>query len=136
MIYPKSKKEITEVVLAELPVDSTWHEMPLDKVVFRWWVTGRGGFGLRLSDEGASAFAQANITFYQFPVGKIWGNDPKALKPELITQELSKKIKCPYYLSVNTEDKVRIPIIKIYDHKIAMMVTLYGTLREYLDSVN
>jgi hypothetical protein len=26
------------------------------------------------------------------------------------------------------------PTIKIYDDKIAMMVTLYGTLQEYLDS--
>lgn len=129
MTYHKSKKEITEAILSELP-QCNWHDMPLDTVVFRWWVTGRGGFGLRLSDEGVSAFAEANIEYYEFPLGA----SKKPFSPEAFIQELSKKIACPYYIGVNNNKKTA-PVIKLYDNKIAMMMTLYGTLREYLDSV-
>jgi len=130
MTYPKTKKEITELVLKELP-HSHWQEIPLDQVVYRWWMTGRAGYGLRLNDEGAGAFKEANIAHYEFPLGSVKGQDIK--KPEHYIQELSKKIQCPYYIGVNKEKKEP-PYIRIYDHKIATMLTLYGTLREYLDS--
>jgi hypothetical protein len=134
MTYHKSKEQITKLVLSELSdsADNPWKDLPLDTIVFRWWVTGRAGFGLRLSDEGAKAFELANITYYDFPLGL---SKDKTKSPEVFVQELSKKIKCPYYIAVNKVEK-KSPSIRIYDHKIAMMLTLYGTLREYLDSFN
>ena len=50
--------------------------------------------------------------------------------------ELSKKIKCPYYLGVNkVEGQKSEPYIRLYDSKIAMMMTLYGDIHSYLDSI-
>ena len=43
MIFPKTKKEITEAVLKVLPQDQ--YNQPLDKIMFDWWLTGRGGQG-------------------------------------------------------------------------------------------
>jgi hypothetical protein len=134
MTYPKSKEQVTQLVLSEIPdsADNPWKDLALDTLLFRWWLTGRTGFGLRLSDEGAKAFELANITYYDFPLGL---SKDKTKSPEAFVQELSKKIKCPYYIAVNKVEK-KVPSIRIYDNKIAMMLTLYGTLREYLDSFN
>jgi hypothetical protein len=49
--------------------------------------------------------------------------------------ELNKKIKCPYYMGVNKDGKKSKPFIRFYDSKIAMMVSLYGNVNEYLDSI-
>ena len=124
------KETITEVVLAQLP-DSLNHEkiIPVDKLLSRWWMTGRQD-GLRLTDTGDLAFRMAEIEFYQYDL---------KLKPE--TQyhayilELNKKIKCPYYMGVNKDGKKSFPYIRFYDSKIAMLVSLYGNVNEYLDSI-
>jgi len=134
MTYPKTKKEITALVLSELP-DSTinvWKELSLDNVIFRWWQTGRGGSGLRLSETGMQAFAMANLTHYDFQL------DPKKVKAiewNTFIGKLTKKLACPYYLGVQKTSEGKKPFIRIYDHKIAMMLTLYGDLHEYMDSV-
>ena len=53
------------------------------------------------------------------------------------TLEIIKKITCPYYLGVHKiRGKKGAPFIRVYDHKTAMMITLHGNLREYLDSKN
>jgi alanine racemase len=49
--------------------------------------------------------------------------------------ELNKKIKCPYYMGVNKLEKRSFPYIRFYDSKIAMMISLYGNVNEYLDSI-
>ena len=124
------KETITEVVLAQLP-DSLNHEkiIPVDKLLSRWWMTGRQD-GLRLTDTGDLAFRMAEIEFYQYDL---------KLKPE--TQyhayilELNKKIKCPYFMGVNKDGKKSFPYIRFYDSKIAMMISLYGNVNEYLDSI-
>jgi hypothetical protein len=46
-----------------------------------------------------------------------------------------KKIKCPYFMGVNKDGKKSKPYIRFYDSKIAMMVSLYGNVNEYLDSI-
>ena len=61
----KSKKQlITEAVLAEIPKSHRiYHELPIEDVMFKWWFTGRQD-GLRLTDEGVTAFELADIEFY------------------------------------------------------------------------
>ena len=82
-------------------------------------------------------FKLAKLEHYDFDLGL----NPKTMHkrrivaPEAFVQEIIKKIKCPYYLGVH---KVRgekgEPFIRVYDHKTAMMITLHGNLREYLDA--
>jgi hypothetical protein len=132
-----SKLEITKAVLNEIPHNLTDdHTLPIEKVIFKWWVGGRTGSGLRLSEVGFEAFTKAKIAYYEFPLVS-----DKTDLAQLVTNlnsfilTLSKKIKCPFYLDARVRnDKKTIPTIRIYDDKIAMMVTLYGTLQEYLDS--
>ena len=137
MIFPKTKKEITEAILNAIP-RGQYHTMPIDNVMFEWWLTGRGGQGLRLNLSGLDAFEMANLEYYDFPLGL----NPKSMHkkriiaPEAFIQEIIKKIECPYYLGVHKiRGKKGEPFIRIYDHKTAMMLTLHGTLRDFLDSV-
>lgn len=121
------KETITEAVLAELPSV----QKPLDKVLFEWWMTASSGSSLRLSDIGDLHFRLAEIEYYQCAIQPI-----KKESYYSFIADLSKKIKCPYYLGVNkVEGKKSEPYIRLYDSKIAMMMTLYGDINSYLDSI-
>ena len=138
MKFPKTKKEITEAILNVIPGIT-------NQEGFLWTACdasacyGRGGQGLRLSDDGLQLFELAKIEYYDFELGL----NPKTMHrrriiaPEAFVQEIIKKIQCPYYLGVHKiRGKKGEPFIRVYDHKTAMMITLQGNLREYLDSKN
>lgn len=137
MKFPKSKQEITEAILKAIPEGLVAPNMPIGDVIFKMWLTGRGGQGLRLSDEGLNMFKLAKLEHYDFDLGLNLKtmHRKRIMAPEAFVQEIIKKIKCPYYLGVH---KVRgakgDPFIRVYDHKTAMMITLHGNLRGYLDS--
>jgi hypothetical protein len=123
------KQIITEAVLAEIPKSHRiYHELPIEDVIFKWWFTGRQE-GLRLTDEGLTAFQLADIEFYDYD----FIQDGQSYHSFII--ELNKKIKCPYYLGVNKINKSKSFYIRIYDSKIAMMMGLYGNLKDYLKSI-
>lgn len=123
------KQKITEAVLAEIPKSHRiYHELPLEDVIFKWWFTGRQK-GLRLTDEGVTAFQLADIEFYDFS----FKQDGQSYHSFILA--LNNKIKCPYYLGVNKLDKSKSFYIRLYDSKIAMLIGLYGNLKEYLDSI-
>ena len=125
------KETITSAVVLQLPnTYSDFNGIPVDKLLFKWWFTGRSDV-LRLTEFGDSMFRLAEIEFYTFDFHRRTDMSDHAYM-----LELTKKIKCPYYLGVNkSEDKKKIPYIKLYDSKIAMLISLYGTLVEYLDSI-
>jgi len=120
------KRIITEAILAELPHINK----PIDKVMFEWWMSGNTGDGLRLTPAGDKAFKDAEIEFYQCDIKLIGASYYSFMV------ELSKKIKCPYFLGTEKIENDRAkPFIRLYDSKIAMMMTLYGDIRSYLDSI-
>jgi hypothetical protein len=125
------KETITSAVVLQLPnTYSDFNGIPVDKLLFKWWFTGRSD-GLRLTEFGDSMFRLAEIECYTFDFQRRTDMSDHAYM-----LELTKKIKCPYYLGVNkSEDKKKIPYIKLYDSKIAMLISLYGTLVEYLNSI-
>jgi|FreactTroBogLake_1042271.scaffolds.fasta_scaffold00244_3 hypothetical protein len=139
MTYPNSKEEITRKILAEIgdDPDSPWKDIPVDKLMFAWWTTGRSGSGLRLTDPGRNAFEYAKIAHYDLPFDgpKDLSGAPSTGGWSMYSLELDKKIKCPYYLGTEIVDKKRKPFIRIYDHRIAVMMTLYGDTNSYLESI-
>ena len=133
MTYPKTKLEIVKTILTETKDDPDfpWNNHDPDKLIFEWFVTGRRGDGLRLTDVGATAFIKANIAHYSFELKqssrKNW---------ESYVMLLNKKVHCPYYICTEIDEKKKKkPYIRVYDHKIAMLMTLYGIVDDYLDSV-
>ena len=53
-----------------------------------------------------------------------------------IITDTSRKIDCPYFIGLNKNELGKSePFIRLYDSKIAMLITLYGNIFEYMDSV-
>lgn len=123
------KETITEAVLKEIPkVYRTYHESSTEQLLTKWWLTGRQE-GLRLTEMGMTAFTLAEIEFYDYE----FVQDGQSYYAFI--SDLNKKIKCPYYLGVNKINKSKKFYIRLYDSKIAMLLGIYGTLQEYLNSI-
>ena len=128
MTKPTYKESITEVVIKQLPAGFVQSK---EDALKTWWFTGSNSDVLRLSEKGDVHFRIAQIEFYQYDfIPKIDDSYYKYMS------DLGKKIRCPYFLGVNkVEAKKGKPYIRLYDSKIAMMLSLYGDLDSYLKSV-
>lgn len=127
----ETKLKITELVLKQIPKQINYDlsgRITANDLLIKWWFTGRSG-GLRLTERGDQAFKLAEIEFYNCEInhGQIIPSFHS------FALQLSKKINCPYYLDVDTK-KGKF-IIRLYDSKIAMMVSLYGGLMDYLNTI-
>lgn len=120
----KVKYTITRLVMDQLPSNN----IPIETNISDWWFT-KSGDSLRLTPQGDIMFRQAEIEYFDLAVKIRSGAWYKFLT------ECNKKIKCPYYFSVNKTIEVKEPFIRLYDSKIAMMLALYGDIESYLESV-
>jgi hypothetical protein len=120
----KLKYTITKAVMDQLPYNNT----PIESNISDWWFT-KSGDSLRLTPRGDFTFREANIEFFDLPVKVKKTNWYKFLT------DCNKKIKCPYYFSVNKDGESKEPFVRLYDSKIAMMLALYGDIESYLESV-
>jgi hypothetical protein len=123
------KELITQAVVGQMP--DAWPAPTVEEAMKKWWQTGLRGDSLRLTEIGDMSFRISEIEFYQYDfTAKIEGSYHNYIL------ELSRKIKCPYYLGVSkSEGKKNQPYIRIYDSKIAMMISLYGNIDSYLKSL-
>ena len=125
----KTKLKITEIVLKQIPEQLNYNlsgRLTPHDFLLQWWYTGRGD-SFRLTTLGEQAFLLAEIEYYEYPLSSY---DPTPA----FKLELSKKIKCPYYLDIVSKSS-RKPKIRLYDSRIAVMVSLYGSFKDYLESV-
>lgn len=123
------KELVTHQIIKELDIDGpTWTQ---EEAMKKWWMVQRPDGGLRLTDIGDLSFRYAKIEFYNydFVIDSSGGGWHSYLL------ELNKKLKCPYYIGVNKVEDSKKPFIRLYDSKIAMLVSLYGNISEYLKSV-
>lgn len=130
----KTKQVITEAIIEILEIDISQPKSSVNDLMFKWWATGRTGTGLRLTEDGMEAFTSADIEHFDFPVfadKKFKGLKKEDLKK--FTLNLGKKLKCPWYIGLKNQ-QAQSAYIRIYDSKIAMMITLYGSFLEYLES--
>jgi hypothetical protein len=118
-----TKIQITEAVLKQLPYENE----PVEKLIRTWWST-MSGRGLRLTPLGDKKFQEAGIEFYNCPI-KV-----KHATWYSFLNECNTKLKCPYFFSVNKKEGLE-PFVRLYDSKIAMMMTLYGDIESYLESI-
>lgn len=126
----KSYKElITETILKQLP--ENYVDFSKEEALKKWWYTGPNSEVLRLSEIGDTVFRLAEIESYKYDFSA-----PKNTSYYNYMLDLGKKMKCPYFIGVNKiEGEKTKPYIKLYDSKIAIMLSLYGDLNSYLKSV-
>jgi hypothetical protein len=118
---------ITEKVLKELNLLSE----PLQDCINTWWYT-KSSEGLRLTPYGDNIFRKAEVQFFDLPL-------PKTLQLNNWHSFLiscSRKLKCPYYIGLNKTESIDSKLfIRLYDEKIAVMISLYGDIFSYLESI-
>ena len=119
------KEQVTQTVVEQLE-GSYW---TFENAMKKWWQNPRRDAGLRLSPMGNQAFQTAGIEYSDHEIKQIG----KSYYGFVI--DLSKKIKCPYYIDVSKSETGNIPYIRLYDSRIAMMLALYGDLESYLNSI-
>jgi len=124
----KNKEVITNIILNNLKHDSSYSTLNSEQVFLKWWMTGRSSKGLRLTDEGKSVFEKAAIQHYDFTFENI-------KKPTTFIMSLNNKMTCPYYIGLDIKNNKKYPYIRVYDNKVAMLITLYGEIQNYLDSL-
>jgi hypothetical protein len=120
------KELVTQQLIKELDIDGpTWTQ---DEAMKKWWMVQRPEGGLRLTEIGDLSFRYAKIEYYNYDFNIENGWHSYLL-------DLNKKLKCPYYIGVNKVEDSKKPFIRLYDSKIAMLVSLYGNISDYLKSV-
>lgn len=120
------KQKITEAVLKQLPEPN----FDIQTALKAWWYTQAASDNLRLTSVGNKAFVLADIEFFDVPL------DIKHSAWYGFILQCGKKLKCPFYIFVNNKELEKIqPCIRLYDSKIAMLLTLYGDIYSYLDSI-
>lgn len=135
MTYPR-KVEIATAILSKLDsVDNKWHGRDIEKVIFDWFVTGRQGEGLRLTDSGKLAFEIAEIPHFDIDLNLKKGNFQNSSMYQKFLLQMNNKLSTPYYIGTKQIDGKIKPYIRLYDGKIAMMLTLHGDIYSYLDSL-
>lgn len=126
-----NKEVITKAVLENLPERHPWQQLSFDKILLSWWSSLRESQSLRLTENGLMAFELADIAYYDYILDK---ETFATYKKSAYTVNLGKKIKCPFYIGYkNTRPKTA--YIRLYDSKIAMMVSLYGNFHDYFEAL-
>ena len=124
-----TKKSLKHII-TETVLNQADHQITFDEAMQKWWMTMRNETGLRLTEMGDLSFRFADIAFYDYDfdirLDDGWHN---------FILNMNKKIKCPYYVGLNKSKDVKQPYIRLYDSKIAVMVSLYGNINDYLKSV-
>lgn len=123
--HSSRKKQITKILTQALAEK----KILLDgqNVMVKIWMSGRQDRGMRLTDEGMVLFGKAELQHYDYPLGDL--KDYPLLKFRL---DVSKHIDCPYYFWQKQGPKSREAYIRVYDHKVATVLSLYGDLASFL----
>ena len=130
MLRYNNKQVITRNVLLELAQEDKTNPS-LEEAMKDWWINTRRSGGFRLTDKGNKAFEEARIevwtisTWKSQPIGVPLRDEVmSAYKIASLTDKILEK---PYYFTRKRE-------VKVYDESEAVMISLYGSLEDYLES--
>lgn len=126
MEFVRDKLTITQAVVSLLKEKNI--EYSVEQVLTVWWKNPRRQGGLRLTDTGHTAFQTADLEYYtvscNFKNIQTTKNFQSCGERALT---LDRKIPCPYYI-----DKPKTSTLLIYDSRVYVLISMYGSLEEYL----
>ena len=113
-----NKRELTAALIDLLPESV---HITLEQALKTWYMNLRSTGGLRLTDQGRLAFDLLDIANWAVPL------EIKNLnKPGLLA--LDRKLTFPYYIDYKNKQLV------MFSSREAMLATLYGDLKKFLDN--
>lgn len=114
------KTKITEELVRILPDQD---QIELKQASVSWYHNIRENGGLRLTAEGYRILSQVlNLNYWRFVVP-----EPRSINKKILL-EMDKKIKFPYYIEKRNSG------IVFFSSREAMMVTMYGDLKKWLEN--
>jgi hypothetical protein len=121
------KEKITLKVLEHLN-SSVWN---LENALRKWYMNPRRDGGLRLTGVGDIEFREAGFEYHDFFLSQKTKRSYNSF-----VLDLDRRIQCPFFIDVKKNDNKEIkPYIRLYDSRIYMMLSLYGDIDSYLNSI-
>jgi len=124
MIKFPDRRMIVETVIAIIKPEHTVSDV--DNAMITWWqnIRSTGGFGLTYI--GSKAFESAQIEYQEFDDG-----ESSHVGNIRLSTDLDRKMTTPYYF-YNDQRRQK---VKIYDGRIAMLVSLHESVGAYLKTL-
>ena len=119
----RDKQKLTQELIQLLPGEQ---RIGVESAMSIWWFNLRKNGGMRLTSTGFNTFVEKlELEHYSYPI-----DNPMLFNHETIL-ELDRKMQMPYYIHATKGIPKK---IVFFGSQEAVMVTLYGNLRQFLDN--
>ena len=115
-----TKHKLTKRLIELLPED---HLITLEEAMLHWYTNIRNNGGMRLTIHGQTVFKMLGLESWAIPL-----NDIKITMDNNLLLALDRKVKYPYFIDYKNKE------IIFYSGKEAMMATLYGSIKSWLNN--
>ena len=115
-----SKHKLTLRLLELLPED---HRITLEEAMVLWYTNIRNNGGFRLTQNGYQALKILALESWSVPL-----NDIKITMDKNLLLALDRKLTWPYFIDYKKKE------IVFYSSKEAVMATMYGSIKNWLDN--
>lgn len=127
-----NKVDITARVLEMLHNNKQALRFTIEDAEASWWYFREGHANMRLTDAGDTAFTKVDLESYELPFYDV---DRVKLGLPYGSLEMFKmlgKLPGPWYMPVKNHKQ---PTVRLYDGITASMITLYGSVENYLKTI-
>lgn len=119
----RDKRKLTEELVKQLDLDLG---VTAKTAMRTWWFNLRKNGGMRLTAPGYTAFVrELELEHYEYTI-----DDPMLFTQQTIL-DLDRKMQMPYYISATKGVPKK---IVFFGSREAVMVNLYGNLKQFLDN--
>ena len=115
-----SKHKLTLRLIELLPED---HRITLEEAMVLWYTNIRNNGGFRLTQNGYQALKILALESWSVPL-----NDIKITMDKNLLLALDRKLTWPYFIDYKKKE------IVFYSSKEAVMATMYGSIKNWLDN--
>ena len=116
-----SKSKLTKRLIELLPED---HKITLDEAMLHWYTNIRNNGGFRLTVFGYQAMKILGLESWSVEL-----TDIKITMDKTMLLDLDRKLTYPYFIDYKKKT------IIFYSSKEAMMATMYGSIKNWLDQM-
>ena len=124
---PDRRLAIIQRLMPQVPLE---HQQSVDHAMKTWWANIRRDGGMRLTDLGYEIMHDVLKL-------ESWELDLRDREHTIFTKrlivDLDRKLEWPYYIEVSVKRRRR--RIVFFGSREAMMATMYGDLKQWLDNI-
>ena len=116
-----TKHKLTKRLIELLPED---HRLSIEEALVLWYTNIRNNGGFRLTQNGLLAMKILGLESWSVPL-----NDIKITMDKNLLLALDRKLTWPYFIDYKKKE------IIFYSSKEAVMATMYGSIKNWLDNM-